>query len=76
MNIVRYPEKESWQGLLKRPQLNHASLEDQVQNIISHVAKEGDSAVKEYTLKYDGFEPEALEVPREEIRKAGEKVSK
>ncbi len=76
MNILRYPEKESWQGLLKRPQLNHASLEDQVQNIISHVAKKGDSAVKEYTLKYDGFEPEALEVPTEEIRKAGEKVSK
>ncbi len=76
MNILRYPEKESWRGLLKRPQLNHASLEDQVQNIISHVAKKGDSAVKEYTLKYDGFEPEALEVPAEEIRKAGEKVSK
>jgi len=76
MNILRYPEKESWQGLLKRPQLNHASLEDQVQNIITHVAKKGDRAVKEYTLKYDGFEPEALEVSGEEIRKAGEKVSK
>ncbi len=76
MNILRYPEKESWQGLLKRPQLNHASLEDQVQNIISHVAKKGDRAVKEYTLKYDGFEPEALEVPAEDIRNAGEKVSK
>lgn len=76
MNILRYPEKENWQGLLQRPQLNHASLEDQVQNIISHVAKKGDRALKEYTLKYDGFEPEALEVPAEEIRKAGEKVSK
>jgi histidinol dehydrogenase len=76
MNILRYPEKESWQGLLQRPQLNHASLEDHVQNIITHVAEKGDSAVKEYTLKYDGFEPEALEVPAEEIRKAGEKVSK
>ncbi len=76
MNILRYPEKESWQGLLMRPQLNHASLEDQVQNIISHVAKKGDRAVKEYTLQYDGFEPEALEVPVEEIRTAGEQVSK
>ena len=76
MNILRYPEKENWPGLLQRPQQNHASLEDQVQNIVSHVAKKGDRAVKEYTLKYDGFEPEALEVPAEEIRKAGEKVSK
>ena len=76
MNILRYPKKESWQGLLQRPQLNHVSLEDQVQNIITHVAKKGDRAVKEYTLKYDGFEPEALEVPGEEIRKAGDKVSK
>ena len=76
MNILRYPDKESWQGLLQRPQLNHASLEEQVRNIITDVAKKGDRAVKEYTLKYDGFKPEALEVPAQEIQKAGEKVSK
>ncbi len=76
MNILRYPEKESWKVLLKRPQLNHSSLEDQVRKIIDHVAKNGDRAVKEYSLKFDGFEPEVMEVPAEEIRNAGEKVNK
>ena len=38
MNIIRYPEKKNWKELLKRPELNHSSLEGQVQEIISDVA--------------------------------------
>ena len=76
MNIVSYPEKESWPGLLQRPALNRTALEDKVKAIIVQVADRGDRAVMEYSLKFDGFEPESLEVPAEEIRQAGEKVNK
>lgn len=75
MNILRYPDKENWSLLLKRPELNYTSLEDQVQRIITDVAKNGDQAVKAYARKFDGFEAETLEVPADEIRRAGENVS-
>ncbi len=76
MNIIHYPEKESWTGLLKRPELNHSSLEVQVQKIITEVAKKGDRAVKAFTKEFDGIEPESLEVSADEIRNAGQKVDK
>ncbi|MEN8203040.1 MAG: histidinol dehydrogenase [Bacteroidota bacterium] len=76
MNILRYPEKEKWSDLLKRPEMNHASLEDQVQKIIVDVAENGDRAVKDYTKEFDGFEADSLEVAAGEIREAGQKLSK
>jgi len=74
MNILRYPEKEDWTDLLQRPELNQSSLEDQVQKIIDDVASKGDRAVKEYSLKYDGFNPETLEVSAEEILGASQNI--
>ncbi|MCK4990162.1 MAG: histidinol dehydrogenase, partial [Bacteroidales bacterium] len=56
MNIIQYPERESWPVLLRRPELNHAILEDQVQLIIEDVAMNGDSAVKSCTKKFDGVD--------------------
>jgi histidinol dehydrogenase len=76
MNILRYPEQETWPDLLKRPELNHASLEDQVQTIIDDVAKNGDQAVKAYTREFDGYEADKLEVSADEIQQARKQVDK
>jgi len=76
MNILRYPEKSDWSGLLQRPQLNHHTLEDQVQKIIDDVAANGDAAVKAYTREFDRYDADSLEVTAEEIRFAGSEVSK
>lgn len=76
MNIISYPEKENWPVLLKRPELNHVSLEDQVQKIITDVAKNGDQAVKNYTSEFDGFEAENLEVSADQIHESGQKIPK
>ncbi len=75
MNILRYPDKNEWSGLLQRPALNHHSLEEQVQKIIQDVAANGDSAVKTYSIEFDGFDAESLEVSRDEIRSSGKEVS-
>jgi len=76
MNIIRYPERESWSGILQRPELNHIKLEDQVMQIINEVASIGDKAVKSYTRQFDKVDLDQLEVPREEIKAAGKLVEK
>jgi histidinol dehydrogenase len=76
MHIIRYPERSEWTALLKRPRLNHLTLEDQVQKIIDEVAVNGDAAVKAYTMEFDGYDAETLEVSAEEIMAAQKEVSK
>ncbi len=41
-----------------------------VSDIIDNVRKNGDKAVREYTVKFDGKAPECFEVSREEIEKS------
>ncbi len=76
MNILRFPEKSEWTALLKRPELNHKALEDQVQLIIDDVAANGDKAVKAYTLEFDHYDALSLEVDQEEIQAASKVVSR
>jgi len=76
MNIIRYPERKSWKGILKRPKLKHSILEDQVKQIIKDVKRNGDKAVFSYTSKFDGVELESLEISQQELKKAKEQVGK
>jgi len=76
MNIIRYPERVSWPGILQRPELNHIKLEDQVLQIIKDVAKNGDKAVLSYTLQFDKVNMDQLEVSGEEKKAAGKLVEK
>ena len=69
MNIIRYPERESWPALLKRPELNHSKLEEQVQQIIEDVANKRRcmlySPIPESLTRWN---LDQLEVPREEMK--------
>ncbi|MBQ9461353.1 MAG: histidinol dehydrogenase [Clostridia bacterium] len=44
-----------------------------VKDIIENVRQNGDKAVREYTIKFDGKAPESVEVPRAEIESAAAK---
>jgi len=64
--------------LCRRPNMNFETVSEQVRPIIERVRKEGDKAVRDFTLKYDGIEPDPLVVdptdtdihPDEETREA------
>jgi len=75
MKKIQYPDKKDWSALLQRPGLNHHKLEGQVHTIIQDVAARGDRAVKQYTLEFDGFDGESLEVNAEEIGAAAKEIS-
>ena len=75
MKLIKYPSKEQWTELLKRPALNTESLFDTVRSIIDKVKAEGDKAVLEYEAAFDKVTLSALAVSPKEIRAAGALVS-
>ena len=75
MKLIKYPSKEQWTELLKRPALNTESLFDTVRSIIDKVKAEGDKAVLEYEAAFDKVTLSALAVSPEEIQVAGALVS-
>ena len=51
MNIITYPERNTWADLLKRPTLQTESLRETVLEILNRIKFEGDKAVLEYEEK-------------------------
>ena len=75
MQIIKYPPKDQWSEILKRPSLNFDSLFDQVKNTLDEVRHHGDAALRNFTRKFDKVEVDALEVTKEEIAEAIKLVS-
>lgn len=60
-------EYEFIEYLKKRAQNSDKNVIPAVQEIIDNVRENGDAAVKEYTVKFDGKAPEKTEIPAEDI---------
>lgn len=75
MEIIKYPSKEEWEGLAKRPALDVTTLFDTVRTVLDEVRQEGDTAVKRYEEKFDKVVLSGLQVSQEEIEEARELVS-
>lgn len=54
MKIIQYPSRTQWPALLKRPAIDSTALYDRVRGVMDAVKKEGDTAIKEFTQKFDG----------------------
>ena len=54
MKLIKYPTKDQWTELLKRPALNTESLFDTVRSIIDKVRAEGVRFEKPMIVKMDG----------------------
>ncbi len=71
MKINKYPQKETWAGLVKRPVLRREKLTETITEIFNEVSKYGDRALIEFNKKFDNAEVENIKVSREEIDAAG-----
>ena len=60
MNIITYPERNTWADLLKRPTLQTESLRETVLEILNRIKFEGDKAVLEYEEKFDKVQLNSL----------------
>ena len=75
MQLIKYPAREQWAELLKRPSLDVASLYDQVKITLDEVREQGDTALRNFTLKFDKVDVKVPEVTKEEIAEGVKAVS-
>lgn len=75
MKIFKYPAKETWSDLLKRPTLDVEALRGTVSEVLQRVRTEGDRAVKEYEEKFDKVQLTSLSVTPEEMEEGVARVS-
>ena len=70
MEIIKYPGREEWSSLAKRPALDVTTLFDTVRSVLDDVRERGDEAMKEYEARFDKVNLSALRVSEEEMREA------
>lgn len=75
MKVIRYPEKENWTEMLKRPTIETKDLTEIVSAILNEVKLSGDKALREYTKKFDGVELDEISVLEYEFEDAEKQVS-
>ena len=75
MKIVKYPDKNTWTDLLKRPEIDSAILESTVKEILNDVKNNGDKAVLNYTSTFDKVKFESFTVSESEITESKNLVS-
>ena len=76
MRNIIYPKKETWAKILKRPTQTVKEIETTVNQVFEDVQKNGDTAIKKYTKKFDKVAVKSLKVTQEEISIAVEAVSR
>lgn len=70
MEVIKYPSRESWAQLTRRPALDVTTLFDTVQTVLNEVREEGDVAIKRYGEKFDKVALKEIRVCPEEIKEA------
>jgi len=75
MNVIKYPQKEEWDELLKRPVMNVDTLRETVCRVLDDVKTGGDRTVMAYKKQFDHVELERLAVTEEEMDEAERLVS-
>ena len=75
MKLIKYPEKEAWKDILKRPTIDNSSLENTVQAVLSDIKANGQVAVKKYTLQFDKVNIENVLVSNDDFLAAEKLIS-
>ena len=75
MKVIKYPAKEEWSEIVKRPHLDVSQLNATVEGVLDDVKNHGDEAVKRYEEKFDHAHLDSLAVTEAEIEEAEKMVS-
>ena len=75
MDIYVNPSRDQWPSILARPETDISGLRDNVLTILETVRKEGDKALKDYTLAFDNAELQKFQLSADEIRNSGQQIS-
>jgi len=75
MKTIKYPKREDWSEILKRPTQTVDDIEVIVNQVFADVKVNGDTSIQKYTSMFDGVELSDFEVTEEEIKTASKAVS-
>ena len=75
MKTIKFPKKDDWAELLKRPTRTFKDIETTVDDIFKNIQQSGDEAVLNYTSMFDGVDLKSFEVSDTEIKNAQSEVS-
>lgn len=75
MNKIVNPARGEWNTILERPTQKVADIEGKVDAIFKEIKKDGDTALKKYTEKFDGVSLTSIMVSPNELEDAGNKVT-
>lgn len=75
MNIYKYPKKEIWNDLVKRPVLKQEEISAVIQEIFAEVGKNGDQALIDFNRKFDKAETPRIIVTEAEIENADNQIT-
>ncbi|MDR3025587.1 histidinol dehydrogenase [Chryseobacterium sp.] len=74
MNIYRFPTKDNWKDMVKRPVLEQKEISGLITEIFAEVEKNGDKALIEFNKKFDKANTQSISVSKEEIGNAGKQI--
>ncbi len=75
MKRLLYPDQEKISAVLVRPSAADMEIDGTVRELLGMVRAKGDAALREFSLKYDGYAPASFRVEEAAIKKAGENVA-
>jgi histidinol dehydrogenase len=75
MQQFLYPDRNQWSEIAARPVQSLAEIEVRVQPVMDRVKADGDSALKAFTLQFDGVELSQFTVQEQEFEEAAQLVS-
>lgn len=70
MQIIKYPTRDKWDEILKRPTLDFSSLFESVEKIVAEVREKKDSALRSFSKQFDNVDIDKLEVSKDEFLEA------
>ncbi len=75
MKIYKNPAQHEWEALSERPGFKSEDLGEKVQGILNAVKTNGDQALRDFSLQFDGVNLEEIKVSDSEVEIANMEVS-
>lgn len=70
MKVIKYPSKQDWRILTKRPEITRNELDTIVTEVLANVKKNKDQALLKYAQKFDDVKLTSLSVSESEVSEA------
>lgn len=67
MKVYKYPKKNEWSEIVRRPVQDFSSLERRIKKGLREIKKNGDQSVLKYTKRFDGIALKSMTVTAKEI---------